>query len=165
MAKFEKKEDNSLEVVNSKTARDAILKSGIASKVKSAALIPLSTGEIRPGDVLSFGYKARFSRFFESEVVLVVQTSVGSGVRLSPGTNNMLLTCFRIENTPIALAVLDRLYNNRVKSSVKRTSRMLGWKKKGAFGFVNFRTYILDETHMTNLRKLTLSTPEEEKEE
>ena len=134
--------------------KSALGDAGITDKVKTVGVIAISAGFIQPGDVVAFNYRAENSGRYEPVVALVVQTRVSSGVRISKGTGNRLLTCFKIEDTSESQAILRRLYNNKVKSSIRRASRMFGWLDKKSLGDDNYRTYIMDSMHMSNMMEI-----------
>jgi len=143
-----------------KSIKEALIESGVVHKVVEMNYIPISTGYIQPGDVVTFTYKARNSFLRESVVALVVQTNTSHGLKVSRGTGNTLLTCFKIADTPEDQAILNRLYNNKTNSTFRRASRMFKWLTRGVSGYDKFRTYIMDLRHVSTLMELKLKEGE-----
>ena len=140
--------------------KSALGEAGIIGAVKTMGYIAISTGFLQPGDVVAFNYKAEGATHYEPVVALVVQTKLSSGTRISRGTGNRLLTCFKIADNENSKGILKRLYKNRVKSSIQRTSRMFGWLDKSTTGDDEYRTYIMDSEHISNMMELTLNKGE-----
>jgi len=140
--------------------KSALEGAAITEAVITMGFIPISTGFLQPGDVIAFNYRPEGGSEFSPVVALVVQTKLSSGTRISRGTGNRLLTCFKIENDQDSKDILKRLYKNRVKSSIQRTSRMFGWLHKESIGDESYRTYIMNSAHVRNMMELTLDKEE-----
>jgi hypothetical protein len=129
--------------------RSAFPAAGIEGKVKTLGFIPLSTGFLMPGDVIAFNYKAENAYFFFPVVALVVQTRVSSGVRIARGTKNILITCFKLEDTEESRGTLRDLYKNRTNATIEALPTLESYK-----------TYIMNSRHISNLMELTLRKEE-----
>ena len=125
----------------------ALGEAGLTNAVKTVGFIPISTGFLQPGDVIAFNYRAGGSSTYSPVIVLIVQTKLSSGTRISRGTGNRLITCYKIENDQNSKGILKRLYKNRVKSRLD----------KGSIGLGDYRTYIMDSAHISNMMELTLN--------
>ena len=126
----------------------AFSEAGLTRAVNTVGLIPISTGFLQPGDVIAFNYRAEGAIAYSPVVVLIVQTKLSSGTRISRGTGNRLITCYKIENDQNSKGILKKLYKNRVKSRLD----------KGLIGVEDYRTYIMDSAHISNMMELTLNT-------
>ena len=119
---------------------------GIEGKVKTLGFIPISSGFLQPGDVIAFNYKAEGTTTYFPVVVLVVQTRVSSGIRMTRITRNKLITCFKLENTEESRDTLRDLYKNRVKAKIDALPTLDSYK-----------TYIMNSLHISNMMELTLN--------
>ena len=125
--------------------RSAFPAAGIEGKVKTLGFVPISTGFLQPGDVIAFNYKAEGTSTFFPVVALIVQTKVSSGVRYARGSRNMLITCFKLENTEESRDTLRDLYKNRVNATIEALPTLESYK-----------TYIMNSRHISNMMELTL---------
>jgi len=146
MPKSEGNKKNSLPTNRlSNFVKSAFPDAGIEGKVKTLGFIALSAGFLMPGDVIAFNYKAEGTRTFFPVVALVVQTKVSSGIRFARGTRNMLITCFKLKNTPESRSTLKNLYKDRVNAKIDNLPTLDSYK-----------TYIMNSGHISNLMELTL---------
>ena len=126
--------------------RTAFTEAGLIGSVETLGLIPISAGFLQPGDVIAFNYRAEGTRIHVPVVVLIVQTDLSSGTRISRGTGNRLITCFKVENTEESQAILRNLYKDKV-----------GAKIQALPGPDSYRTYIMNSAHISNMMELTLN--------
>ena len=125
--------------------KSAFPEAGVEGKVKTLGFIPLSTGFLMPGDVIAFNYKAEGAGSFFSVVALIVQTKASSGIRFARGSKNMLITCFKLEDTEESRDTLRDLYKDRVNAKIDNLPTLDSYK-----------TYIMNSRHISNLMELTL---------
>tara|TARA_R110000824_G_scaffold179488_5_gene359712 strand:- start:81 stop:536 length:456 start_codon:yes stop_codon:yes gene_type:complete len=125
--------------------KNAFPAAGIEGKVKTLGFIPLSSGFLMPGDVIAFNYKAEGAGSFFSVVALIVQTKASSGIRFARGSKNMLITCFKLEDTEESKDTLRALYKDRVNAKIDNLPTLDSYK-----------TYIMNSRHISNLMELTL---------
>lgn len=129
--------------------KSAFPEAGIQGKVKTLGFIPLSSGFLMPGDVIAFNYKAEGGGTFFPVVALIVQTKVSSGIRFARGSRNMLITCFKLEDTDESRDTLKDLYKDRVNAKIDNLPTLDSYK-----------TYIMNSAHISNLMELTLRKEE-----
>ena len=127
---------------------EALEESGLRGITQKINRVALSSGFLQPGDIVILNYRKDHETYYKPVVVLVVQTKVSSGVRISRGTNRKLITCFKLDNSPEAMNMVRKLYNNKSNSSYLKVYSMMGEDQ--------YRTYIMDSSHVSRILKVKL---------